>query len=75
MLPHVFHLEVLWEALDSGLPNQNQVVNGYKLEDHEEICALLIRTNGDTASRLLAAGLEAQTNKNDQGPAPCRDLH
>lgn len=61
MLPHVLHLAVLWEALVSGLPNQNQVANGYKLEDHEEIGALLIRTLGDRASRLLAMGLEAQT--------------
>lgn len=45
----------------SGLPNQNQVANGYKLEDHEEIGALLIRTLGGRASRLLAVGLEAQT--------------
>lgn len=63
LLPRVFHLEVLWEALVCGLPNQNQVVNGYKLEDHEEIRASLIRTNGDRASRPLAAGWEAQTNQ------------
>lgn len=74
VLPHVFHLAVLWEALVSGRPNQNQVANGYRLEDHEEMGTLLIRTQGDRASRLLAVGLEAQTNKNDQGPAPRGDL-
>lgn len=74
MLPHVFHLAVLWEALVSGRPNQNQVANGYRLEDHEEMGTLLIRAQGDRASRLLAVGLEAQTNKNDQGPAPRGDL-
>lgn len=31
LLPHVFHLEVLCEALVCGFPNQNQVVNGHKL--------------------------------------------
>lgn len=51
-------------------PNRNQVVNGYKWGDHEEICASLIRANGDRASRPLTASLEAQT-KNDQDPAPC----
>lgn len=35
-------------------PNQNQVANGYRLEDHEEMGTLLIRTQGDRASRLLA---------------------
>lgn len=63
LLPHVFHLEVLWEALVCGLPNESQVVNGYKVGDHEEIRALLIRTNGDGASRPLVAGVESQTNQ------------
>lgn len=56
LLPHGFHLEVLWEALVCGLPNQNQVVNGYKARDHKEVRALLIRTRGDGASRPLAVG-------------------
>lgn len=63
LLPCVFHLEVLCKALVCGLPNQNQVVNGYKLGDHEETSALLVRANGDGASWPLAAGLEAQTNE------------
>lgn len=60
LLPHVFHLEVLCETLVCGLRNQNQVVNGYELGDCEEICALLTKANGDGASRLLVAALEAQ---------------
>lgn len=45
------------------VPNQNQVVNGYKLEDQEEIPALLIRTNGDGASRPLGASLQTHINQ------------
>lgn len=42
-LPYASHLEVLGEALVCRFPNQNQVANGHKRGDHEEICALLIR--------------------------------
>ena len=70
MLPHVFHLEVLWEALDSGLPNQNQVVNGYKLEDHEEICALehpgcWLRAQKLKQTRMTKAQLPVGTSINN----------
>jgi hypothetical protein len=45
------------EALVCRLANQNQVVNGPKLGPWE-ICALLIRANGDEMSRSLAEDLE-----------------
>lgn len=73
LLPHVFYLEVLCKALVCGLPNQNQVVNGYKLGDCE-ICTLLTRANGDGASRLLAAAIEAQTKQEQSRPNSFGDL-
>lgn len=57
LLPHVFHLEVFWETLVCGLPNQNQVVNGYKIREHEEIRASIIWNKWRWSIQATGCGL------------------